>query len=314
VVSGRHPIPPHQRDVAVVFQQYALYPHMTIRRNLEFGLPRKLARAAKEGRIRSAAEVLGITDLLDRYPAELSGGQRQRAALARAMVRRPGAFLFDEPLSNLDPALRRGARSEIKSLHKRLGTTMLYITHDQEEATVLGDRIAVVNQGVLQQVGTPEAVYRTPANAFVASFVGSPAMNLIPGALKGPGSSAEFIETVEQGQALSVAVDGRRAGQAGNSSGPFVLGVRPQALSMRPRGRGERLDLILRQVEWLGDGADLICEAPSGRRLVSRVPAGEMADVAGPIPRPISLWLDPAELHFFGEGGRNLRGSSPGGD
>ncbi len=175
-------VPPQRRDLAMVFQSYALYPHMTVRQNLGYGLRvRGVDATASAARLRSVADALDLTALLDRKPAQLSGGQRQRVALGRAMVREPKAFLLDEPLSNLDPALRLQARAELLHLHRRLGATVVYVTHDQEEAMTLGGRVAVMRQGRLEQVGPPLDVYASPANTFVARFIGTPPMNLIPG-------------------------------------------------------------------------------------------------------------------------------------
>jgi multiple sugar transport system ATP-binding protein len=171
---------PGERDVAMVFQSYALYPHLTVRQNL--GFPLKVAgqdRQAIAGRVEETAKLLGLEALLERKPAELSGGQRQRVALGRALVRRPQAFLFDEPLSNLDAALRAQVRGELKKLHEQLGATFIYVTHDQAEAMTLSDRVAVMNQGVLQQVGAPRELYTRPANLFVGQFFGSPQMNVV---------------------------------------------------------------------------------------------------------------------------------------
>jgi ABC-type sugar transport system ATPase subunit len=177
-------IPPQQRDIAMVFQSYALYPHKTVRENLAFGLQMRRIDAARiEERVREVASTLGIETLLDRRPAALSGGQRQRVALGRAMVRSPRAFLLDEPLSNLDPVLRIEMRTELTLLHRRLGATMVYVTHDQEEAMTLGSRIAVMRDGALEQVAAPMELYDRPVNTFVASFIGSPAMNIWPGAM-----------------------------------------------------------------------------------------------------------------------------------
>src|SRR5262245_562710 len=174
-------VAPVARDVAMVFQSYALYPHMTVYDNLAFGLRnKKVPKREIDERVRRTAEILDLGDLLKRKPKQLSGGQRQRVALGRAIVREPSAFLMDEPLSNLDAQLRVATRSEILKLHRRVGTTTIYVTHDQVEAMTMGDRIAVMSKGVLQQVGTPEALYERPANVFVAGFIGSPAMNLVP--------------------------------------------------------------------------------------------------------------------------------------
>ncbi len=202
--------PPRDRDVAMVFQSYALYPHMTVRQNMAFALKvRKTPQAEIDRAVGEAAEMLGLTPLLDRLPKAMSGGQRQRVAMGRAIVRRPKVFLFDEPLSNLDAALRNQMRVELKRLHKQLDATILYVTHDQVEALTLADRIVILDRGVLQQVGTPQEVFEEPANTFVATFIGSPAMNLLDGV--GDGT------TVRVGT-LSV---------AGGVTGKVTVGVRP---------------------------------------------------------------------------------------
>jgi multiple sugar transport system ATP-binding protein len=189
-------VSPKDRDIAMVFQNYALYPHMTVAANLAFGLKlRQLSKGEIERRVREAAAALDLSDYLERKPKALSGGQRQRVALGRAIVREPAAFLMDEPLSNLDAALRVQTRGEILKLQRRLGTTTIYVTHDQVEAMTMGDRIAVMRHGVLQQIGTPQELYTRPTNTFVASFIGSPAMNLVPASVIGidrPGVTAGF--------------------------------------------------------------------------------------------------------------------------
>jgi ABC-type sugar transport system ATPase subunit len=178
--------PPQRRDVAMVFQSYALYPHLTVRENLGYALKvRGVSRRAAADRVVRVADALGIGTLLDRRPAQLSGGERQRVALGRAMVREPHAFLFDEPLSNLDPALRAQARAELRQLHRRLGATIVHVTHDQEEAMTLGDRIAVMRDGRIEQMAAPLELYERPADVFVAGFIGAPAMNLLPAARLG---------------------------------------------------------------------------------------------------------------------------------
>jgi multiple sugar transport system ATP-binding protein len=186
-IGGRmvNEIAPGERDIAMVFQNYALYPHMTVRKNLAFGLKmRRTPKAEIASRIQDVSEILDINSLLDRRPRELSGGQRQRVALGRAIVREPQVFLFDEPLSNLDAKLRVQMRTEIASLHQRLGTTMVYVTHDQVEAMTLGQRIVIMHQGRIQQIAPPLEIYRRPANYFVAGFVGSPPMNFIDGQIR----------------------------------------------------------------------------------------------------------------------------------
>ena len=185
-IDGRlvNDLPPKDRDVAMVFQNYALYPHMTVYQNMAFGLKmRKYPKSEIEQRVKEAAEILGITHLLDRKPKALSGGERQRVAVGRAIVRRPKVFLFDEPLSNLDAKLRVQMRTEISKLHSQLGATMIYVTHDQMEAMTMGDRIVVLKDGVVQQVDTPLNLYNRPANRFVAGFIGSPSMNFLEGTL-----------------------------------------------------------------------------------------------------------------------------------
>jgi len=178
--------PPQARDVAMVFQSYALYPHMTVRENLAYGLRvRGIPRDARAERVAAVAQALDLQQLLDRRPSQLSGGQRQRVALGRAMVRQPKAFLFDEPLSNLDPALRAQARAEIARLHQALTTTVVYVTHDQEEAMTLGGRVAVMRDGAIEQIAPPLEVYACPANTFVARFIGAPPMNLVPARVLG---------------------------------------------------------------------------------------------------------------------------------
>ena len=195
----------------MVFQSYALYPHMTVRDNLAFGLKlRKVPKAEIEKRVNEAAGILGLEKYLDRKPKELSGGQRQRVALGRAIVREPAVFLMDEPLSNLDAKLRVQTRAEIARLHQRLKTTVVYVTHDQVEAMTMGTRIAVMNEGLLQQVGTPQALYDTPANRFVAGFIGSPSMNFIDVTLDGPAR----CELVGAGGFDPAAVDGFAAGRS----------------------------------------------------------------------------------------------------
>lgn len=214
-------VPPRDRDVGMVFQSYALYPHMTVRENLAFGLElRKVSRAEIAQRVDSAAKMLELGPLLDRKPKALSGGQRQRVAMGRVIVRRPQLFLFDEPLSNLDTALRVQMRGELSRLHRRLGVTMVYVTHDQVEAMTLATRVAVFHKGVLQQLGPPLDLYNRPANTFVATFLGSPSMNLFDarrdgGRFVGPGFSVPAV---------------------GDAAGEFKLGLRPQDLTIANEG------------------------------------------------------------------------------
>jgi multiple sugar transport system ATP-binding protein len=222
-------VPPKARDIAMVFQNYALYPHMTVAANMGFSL--KLRRAPKrdiEARVARAADILGLTPLLDRYPRQLSGGQRQRVAMGRAIVRDPQVFLFDEPLSNLDAKLRVAMRTEIKELHQRLQTTTVYVTHDQIEAMTMADKIVVMHDGVVEQIGAPLELYDTPNNIFVAGFIGSPAMNFLKGTIKANGG-AEF--TGPGGARLPLANV-----PAGTDGRPAIYGVRPEHFTIADDG------------------------------------------------------------------------------
>ena len=222
-------IPPKDRDVAMVFQSYALYPHMTVYDNLAFGLKlRKVPKAEIDRRVKDAAQTIELTSLLDRKPKQLSGGQRQRVALGRAIVREPAVFLMDEPLSNLDAKLRVQTRAEISRLHQRLKTTIVYVTHDQVEAMTMGSRIAVMNLGLLQQVGTPQQLYKQPANQFVAGFIGSPAMNFVEVKVEGSGTDARL-----KGGAFDAPIPERLRASIGESAGrQLILGIRPEHLDV----------------------------------------------------------------------------------
>ena len=221
-------LPPRKRNISMVFQNYALYPHMSVRENLGFGL--KVAKHPPKvvaERVAEAAEILGLTDLMERTPAELSGGQRQRVAMGRAIVRQPGAFLFDEPLSNLDAKLRVQLRTEIKKLHHKVRTTVVYVTHDQVEAMTLADRIVVMKDGHIEQVGTPMQVFNHPANTFVTSFIGSPPMNLIPARI--------FGGQVVLADDTALPVPTRLADRISDGQ-KVILGIRPD--DMTPEGHG----------------------------------------------------------------------------
>ncbi len=232
-------VPPKERDIAMVFQNYALYPHMTVRRNLAFGLKsRRLARDEVHRRVHDISEMLGLADLLDRRPGQLSGGQRQRVAMGRALVREPAVFLLDEPLSNLDAKLRVQMRAELKKLHQRLGVTTIYVTHDQVEAMTLGERIAVLAAGRLQQVGPPQDVYDRPTNVFVGGFIGSPPMTLLRG-------------MASDGQVIAGDLVFPRSGVP---AGDVVVGLRPE--SLHPVGEdnvGPSFEFLVEVVEPLGD-------------------------------------------------------------
>ncbi|WP_417579508.1 ABC transporter ATP-binding protein [Pelagibacterium sp.] len=243
-------MPAKQRDLAMVFQSYALYPHMKVADNMSFAL--KLAgqpKAEIETRVKEAAEILGLGHLLDRLPRELSGGQRQRVAMGRAIVRNPTAFLFDEPLSNLDAKLRVKMRSEIKKLHQRLGKTMIYVTHDQTEAMTLADRIVVLHDGDIAQVGTPLDVYQNPANAFVAGFIGSPEINLLSAKTLGPDiAEVELDDGTRMPLPAPVALE---------KGAPVTYGIRPQHFTISDRGA--KAEIIL--VEPTGDSQELAVRA-----------------------------------------------------
>jgi len=232
-------LPSRKRDVAMVFQNYALYPHLTVYGNLAFGLKEHhVPKPDIDRRVREMAKMLGIDRLLDRRPAQLSGGQSQRVAMGRALVREPQVFLLDEPLSNLDAKLRGQMRSEILQMQRRVGVTSLYVTHDQAEAMTLGDRIAVINGGVLQQLGTPEEVFRRPRNAFVAAFMGTPSMNLLRG-------------TAEDG---TVSAGDLRVTAAWVANGPVIVGFRPESLAPAEEAPGvPRLEMVVDVVEELGN-------------------------------------------------------------
>ena len=245
-------LPEGDRDVAMVFQNYALYPHMTVAENLSFPLKiAKMSRPDVEARVREVAGMLGLADLLDRRPDKLSGGQRQRVAMGRAIVRKPQVFLMDEPLSNLDAKLRQHMREELLHLQRDLSTTTLYVTHDQAEAMTLGHRIVVLRDGVLQQLGRPKDVFAMPANLFVATFVGSPAMNLLSGTLSSDGAGT-VVRAGEQTVPLDDAELARQPSAKGTDGRPVVLGIRPEALSRGPAAEGRSLAGWVDTVEELG--------------------------------------------------------------
>jgi multiple sugar transport system ATP-binding protein len=223
VLNGRAP---KDRDVALMFQSYTLLPHLTVAENLAFGLKlRGIPRAAREAQARETARLLGIENLLARLPAEISGGERQRVALGRAILRRPQAFLFDEPLSSLDAQMRLQLRVEIQRLHQRVQVPMLFVTHDQSEALTLGDRVVVLNRGVIQQIAPPDELYRRPANAFTASFIGTPGMNLFAGRVEDHGGGARFVSP-----ALSFDLTPEQGARVARASAEITAGIRPEHL------------------------------------------------------------------------------------
>ncbi|MFE8048232.1 ABC transporter ATP-binding protein [Brenneria goodwinii] len=239
---------PRDRNIAMVFQSYALYPRMTVRQNMSLGLElAKVARKEIVARVAEAAATLQITDLLDRRPEQLSGGQRQRVAIGRALVRHANVYLFDEPLSNLDAQLRNELRLEIKRLHKQLGTTMIYVTHDQIEALTLADRIAVMKDQVIQQIGTPAEIYHRPANLFVAGFVGSPKMNFLSGRFTQSGGHAAFA----CGSRL-ISLENYAFQQMPQENQPLILGIRPEMLLSKPGTDGCLPNLTIELIEPMG--------------------------------------------------------------
>jgi multiple sugar transport system ATP-binding protein len=296
-------VPAKDRDIAMVFQSYALYPHMTVRENLSFGLKlRKLPRAEIDTRVTRAAELLDLGALLDRRPAQLSGGQRQRVALGRALVREPRVFLFDEPLSNLDAKLRVQMRKEIARLHRTVGATTIYVTHDQTEAMTLGDRIAVMNAGRVEQVGTPLELYDAPANRFVAGFIGSPAMNFVPGRVVRDGGALHFAGASGGSR---VALGGRwEAAMAGREGRDVVLGVRPEDVSLAADAGSPAAGwtLTVDAVEPMGNET-IAYLSEGGSELVARIHPR-------PVPTPgqaAAVAFSPDRLHFFdAESGESL--------
>ncbi len=236
-------MPPKERDIAMVFQNYALYPHMTVRDNMAFSLSlAKREQSVIDERVNKAAGILGLNPYLDRYPRQLSGGQRQRVAMGRAIVRDPQVFLFDEPLSNLDAKLRVQMRTEIKELHQRLKTTSIYVTHDQIEAMTMADKIVVMRDGIVEQIGSPLDLYDHPVNQFVAGFIGSPAMNFLPGTLRVGGGSA----TVDFGGGISLRVpDGLKVGLADRDGQQIVFGTRPEHVTMVSGNEGVPAQVVV---------------------------------------------------------------------
>jgi multiple sugar transport system ATP-binding protein len=296
-------VPPKDRDIAMVFQNYALYPHMTVYRNMAFALKmRKVPGPEIDKCVSDTAKLLGIEHLLNRKPKALSGGQRQRVALGRAIVRNPKAFLFDEPLSNLDAQLRVSTRAELKALHNKLQATSIYVTHDQAEAMTLGDRVCVMRDGTAQQVGVPMEVYDKPVNRFVAGFIGTPAMNFFAGRVNSINDTVCFAlgeDTIGLPQRLTAVLANYRDKK-------IVLGVRPEHLSLHPLS-GQTDNIIsatVNAVEHLGTRTDV--------HLTSKAGVGFVASIGTHLrPRPgeaTKIYIDLQKIHMFdsGETGRNI--------
>ena len=287
-------VAPKDRDIAMVFQNYALYPHMTVYKNMAFGLKlRGAPKAEIDQKVRNAAKILGIEELLDRKPGQLSGGQRQRVAVGRAIVRDPACFLFDEPLSNLDAKLRVEMRAEIKRLHQRLQTTTVYVTHDQEEAMTLGDRVVVMKDGYIMQVGSPLEIYRYPANRFVAGFLGTPPMNFFQGPVVSEGGALWFDEGSQKIRIPDWAADDLQ-GKVGSN---IVLGLRPETLSETPFAAQTQTTLAAKVnvVEPLGDRMDIYLATESHDHIVARVEAHRGFEPGG----QATFHINPDRLHFF---------------
>jgi multiple sugar transport system ATP-binding protein len=276
------------RDVAMVFQSYALYPNMSIYENIRFPLRmRGIPQDKHDAMVREAARMVELGDLLDRKPKALSGGQRQRAALARAIVRHPRVFLMDEPLSNLDAKLRLSMRAQLKHIQKRLQTTTVYVTHDQIEAMTLADRIAIMDKGKIQQLGTPDEVYNNPANAFVAGFIGSPSMNLMPGELKGGVFGGPLT---------------RVSGLKTKHAGKVTLGIRPEDVSVAAKGKGH-INSKIYSLEPTGDQT-LLTVRIGDQLLVARADR----DYRAALDSDVALNLDPKRIYLFdGASGARIR-------
>ncbi len=280
---------PKIRDVAMVFQNYALYPHMTVHQNMAFGLKaRNMAKSEIERRVGWAAGLLGLTDFLARYPKQLSGGQRQRVAMGRAIVRTPRVFLFDEPLSNLDALLRVEMRTEVKALHRRLDTTFVYVTHDQVEAMTMADRMVVMREGKIEQVGTPLEVYETPVNTFVAGFIGSPSMNMVTGAVqtRGTGQVVETRDGIVFRGPPGMKIQSRR----------IVVGFRPRDLKIVDQSKPDALSAEIEFIEHTGVETFIFVRVGESR-LCASVEKGEWQGLGE------HVWVrpDPASTHYFDE-------------
>jgi multiple sugar transport system ATP-binding protein len=299
---------PQQRNVAMVFQNYALYPHMTVRDNIAF--PLRMSRTPKQRittRVGEIADILQLSELMERRPAQLSGGQRQRVAMGRALVRDPSVFLLDEPLSNLDASLRAQIRAEISRIQKRLGTTTLYVTHDQTEAMTLGDRVVVLDHGELQQIGTPEELYQHPQNSFVARFIGSPGMNILPSELVDSGEGEVILHL--GGQKISLLLEGRAYQELVPYFGQkLYAGIRPEALLCAPTHGSFALDTKVEAVEFLGYETLIYLSLPRVAQLRLEQPI--IARLSGQHYKrngdTAVFYVEPDALYFFNQAGRNI--------
>ena len=294
-------VEPKDRDIAMVFQSYALYPHMTVRENMEF--PRKLKKVPKEEiqqRVDQAAEILGITQYLDRKPKALSGGQRQRVAIGRAIVREPKVLLMDEPLSNLDAKLRNQMRAEIIKLRQRINTTFVYVTHDQTEAMTLGDRIVIMKDGFVQQIGTPQEVFEKPINIFVAGFIGTPQMNFFNARLEKKGGDYS-VEYAGASFPLDGEMSAKLAGK-GQQSADVILGVRPEHIAVQKDPSASAIEASIEVSELMGSELYLHATVEGGQEVVIRTPTVELpAEYRGGVPYGTKLrfTFSPSLIHLF---------------
>ena len=294
-------VEPKDRDIAMVFQSYALYPHMTVRENMEF--PLKLKKVPKEEiqqRVDQAAEILGITQYLDRKPKALSGGQRQRVAIGRAIVREPKVLLMDEPLSNLDAKLRNQMRAEIIKLRQRINTTFVYVTHDQTEAMTLGDRIVIMKDGFVQQIGTPQEVFEKPINIFVAGFIGTPQMNFFNARLEKKGGDYS-VEYAGASFPLDGEMSAKLAGK-GQQSADVILGVRPEHIAVQKDPSASAIEASIEVSELMGSELYLHATVEGGQEVVIRTPTVELpAEYRGGVPYGTKLrfTFSPSLIHLF---------------
>ena len=290
-------VAPKDRDIAMVFQSYALYPHMTVAENLAFGLKlRGHDKATIDKRIAEAAQTLGLTEMMDKLPKAMSGGQRQRVALGRALVREPAVFLLDEPLSNLDAKLRHSVRTEIAQLHRKLGTTMIYVTHDQVEAMTLGQRIGVLKDGVIQQIDTPRALYDRPANQFVAGFLGSPAMNVLRGTLQGDAGGVTVVAGEWRAPLGQATIDPAWLQK------PIAVGVRPEHLQPAAADDAHAFTARIEGIEPVGN--EIFVNLSSGQHALTMRVAPQALPAVG---EEIRVAIHPQGLHFFNaESGERL--------
>ena len=290
-------VPPAKRRIAMVFQSYALYPHLTVRGNICFSMSLAgMAKAKQNERADQVARMLQLEPLMERRPAQLSGGQRQRVAIGRALVRDPQVFLFDEPLSNLDAQLRVAMRLELANLHKSLKTTMIYVTHDQVEAMTLADKIVVLDRGRIAQVGSPLELYNTPANKFVASFIGSPAMNFLPAALR-PGAGKALAASFAGNSTINLE---SRNGAVGANLGAAEIGIRPEHIRLvAPDDPMAAMKGTASIVEQLGNTTFVYVDTPSGQLIVEAAGSFRIASGAN-----VGLAIDAAQAHVFGADGQ----------